>query len=75
MYSYMMHEVAKQRTAERQEEARRSNLARALRKAKRQRNRVDARSTFVPPAIPDYVDGTFREAGAEVPAERAGAGR
>jgi hypothetical protein len=70
MYSYMMHEVAKQRTAERQEEARRSNLARALRKAKRQRNRVDARSTFVPPAIPDYVDGTFREAGDRAHAAR-----
>jgi hypothetical protein len=74
MYQYMMHEVAKQRTAELQEEARRSNLARALRKTMRQRNRADARSTFVPPVIPDYVDGTFREAGVEVPAERAGAG-
>jgi hypothetical protein len=74
MYAYLMREVAGQRIAELQEEARRSNLARALRKTMRQRNRADARSTFVPPAIPDYVDGTFREAGVEVPAEHAGAG-
>ena len=74
MHPDMMREVVRQRTTERQEEARKSNLARALRKTMRQRNRADARSTFVPPAIPDYVDGTFRETGVEVHAERAGAG-
>lgn len=75
MHPYMMGEVVRQRTAERQEEARRTNLARALRKTMRQRSRDKARDTFVPPSIPDYVDGTFREAGAGVPADHTSAAR
>jgi hypothetical protein len=75
MHPYIVGEVVRQRTAERQEEARRTNLARALRKAMRQRNRDEARNTFVPPPVPDYVDGTFREAGAEAPADHTSAAR
>lgn len=71
MHPDMMREVARQRIADRREEASRINLARAMRKAMRQRAR--ARDSFVPPPIPDYVDGTFREAG--VSAERAGTAR
>ncbi len=75
MHPYIVGEVVRQRTTERQEEARRINLARALRKTMRQRNRDEACNTFVSPPIPDYVDGTFREAGAGVPADHTSAAR
>ena len=61
MNGYLMFEVTKQRNAERREEARKKNLARALRKTMRQRNRAKAVDTVVLPPIPDYVDGTFRD--------------
>lgn len=73
MHPYVMYEMIRQRTTERHEEARRISFARAVRKALRQRGRAEARDTFVPPPIPDYVDGTFRETGAS--AERASAAR
>lgn len=73
MHPYVMREMIRQRTAERHEEARRISFARAARKASRERGRAEEWDTFVPPAIPDYVDGTFRETGA--PAERASAAR
>ncbi len=74
MHPDIMREVVNQRAAERREAARNASLARALRKAIRaQRNRSKAPDTFAVPAIPDYVDGTFR--GAEVPDQRAGAER
>ena len=78
MHPDLMREVVRQRTAERQEEARKSSLARALRKSLRQRGQAEAPDTFVMPAVPDYVDGTFRtaenaeKAGKQVPAGRAG---
>jgi hypothetical protein len=75
MHPDVMREVIRQRAAERQDEARRTNLARALRKKMRQRNRAGVANIFVPPAIPDYVDGTFHEAGTEIPAEHANAAR
>jgi hypothetical protein len=68
---YLMFEVTKQRNAERREDARKKSLARALRKTMRQRNRAAAVDTVVLPPIPDYVDGTFGEAGSQVPADRA----
>lgn len=71
MHPDIMREVVNQRTAERREAARNAGIARALRKAIRaQRNRTGAPDTIVVPAIPDYVDGTFR--GAEVPEQHAG---
>jgi hypothetical protein len=60
MHPDLMREVVRQRTTERQEEARKSRLAHALRKTLRQRRRTEAPDTFVTPAIPDYVDGSFR---------------
>jgi len=74
MHPDMMRELARQRGAERREAARNAGVARALRKAVRaQRNRAEAPDTFVAPAIPDYVDGTFHVADDAVPAQRAGA--
>jgi hypothetical protein len=60
MHPDLMREVVRQRTIERQEEARKSRLAHALRKTLRQRGRTETPDTLVMPAIPDYVDGTFR---------------
>ena len=75
MHPYIMREVARQRAAERQEEARKRNLARVSRKAMRQRNRAEAADSVVLPPIPDYVDGAFAEADHPVPADRTGAAR
>jgi len=77
MHPDIMREVVRQRTTERQEEARKGSIARALRKTIRQRARTTAADTFVAPAVPDYVDGTFsaestEKAGPQVPAGRAG---
>jgi hypothetical protein len=76
MHPDMMGEMARQRGAERREAARNASFARAMRKAIRaQRTRAEAPDTFVVPAIPDYVDGTFHVADDAVPAQRAGADR
>jgi hypothetical protein len=76
MHPEIMLELARQRTSERHEAARNASLARALRKAIRsQRGRAQAPDTFVVPPIPDYVDGTFRDAQERVAGEHAGAGR
>jgi hypothetical protein len=75
MHPYIMREVARQRAAERQEEARKASVARALRKTMRQRNRAEAVGTVILPPIPDYVDGAFAEADHQVPADRTGAAR
>jgi len=69
MNPYAMLEVARQRSAERHEAARKASLVKELRKALRQRDRDDA---LVMAPIPDYGDGTFRDA---APAEHIGAGR
>jgi hypothetical protein len=60
MHPDLMREMVRQRTIERQEEARKGRLARSVRKALRQRGRTETPDTLVMPAIPDYVDGTFR---------------
>ena len=73
MHPDVMGEIIRQRNAERQAEARKTNLVRALRKTLRQRSRTEGQDTFVAPAIPDYVDGTFRtteNAGSHAPAGR-----
>jgi hypothetical protein len=74
MHPDIMREVVSQRVAERHAAARQASVVRALRKAIRaQRNHNETPDAFVVPAIPDYVDGSFR--GAEVPDQRAGAER
>ena len=71
MNPYAMLEVARQRSAERQEQARKASLVKELRKALRQRDREN--DLFLTP-IPDYVDGTFRRPEDATPAEHVGAG-
>ena len=72
MHPDIMRELARQRRDERVEAARKASLAKALRKAIReQRTRSQAPDTFVVPAIPDYVDGTFHVPEDAVPTQRA----
>ena len=73
MHPDVMGEMIRQRSAERQAEARQTNLVRTLRRALRQRSRTEGQDTFVAPPIPDYVDGTFHtteNAGSHAPAGR-----
>ena len=74
MDAYLMLEVSRQRTAEWHEAARKAGLARALRKAIRaERSRARTAGAFSLPPVPDYVDGTFRQAEDEAVTERASA--
>lgn len=76
MNPYLMLEVSRQRTAEQRETAWKAGRRRALRKeARAQRASVAAAAAADLPAIPDYVDGTFRTATDLAVAERAGAAR
>jgi hypothetical protein len=70
MNPYVMIDVARQRSAERHEAARKANLVRELRKALRQRDREEA---LVLMQVPDYVDGTFRRPEDAAPAEHISA--
>ena len=72
MNPYAMLEVARQRSAERHEAARKASLVKEVRKALRQREREEV---LVLTPVPDYVDGTFRRPEDAAPAEHAGAGR
>ena len=72
MNPYAMLEVARQRSAERQEVARKASLVKEVRKALRHREREEV---LVLTPVPDYVDGTFRRPEDAAPAEHAGAGR
>jgi hypothetical protein len=72
---YIMLEIARQRTAERHEAARKAGWRRALRKEARAQREQAAAGNFEFPPIPDYVDGTFRPAEDEATTERASASR
>ncbi len=72
MHPYMAMEMARQRSAERLETARKASLVKEVRKALRHREREEV---LVLMPIPDYVDGTFRRPEDAEPAEHAGAGR
>lgn len=76
MNPYLMLEVARQRTAEQHEAARKAGRRRALRKAARAKRAEEAAAgTFDLPPVPDYVDGSFRTAEDLSVTERAGAAR
>lgn len=59
MHPDVMRELANQRGREMRARAREATLARRIRKE--MRRRTAAAAEFVPPRIPDYVDGTFRD--------------
>ena len=72
MNPYVIMELARQRTAERNEAARRASLVKQVRMALRQRARDEA---LILTPIPDYVDGTYRRPGDPAPTEHVGASR
>jgi hypothetical protein len=59
MHPDVMRELANQRGREMRARAREATPARRI--SKEMRRRTAAASEFVPPRIPDYVDGTFRD--------------
>ena len=63
MHPDMAREIIRQRSAEMQAPAKRDRQARTARAAARDRRDRAAAAKAVPmPRVPDYVDGTFREA-------------
>jgi hypothetical protein len=74
MHPEMLRELTDQRGREMRARARQSALARlAIRATRRGRSRPDKADEFALPAIPDYVDGSFRtEPAAEAVASEAG---
>ena len=71
MHPYIAMEMARQRSAERLEAARKASLVKEVRKALRHREREEV---LVLTPVPDYVDGTFRRPEDAAPAEHVGAG-
>ena len=68
MHPEILRELHAQRSRDLQEQAHQAGLARTVSRALRalRRNgRVAEADEFVAPAIPDYVDGSFRTAGNE----------
>jgi hypothetical protein len=78
MHPEILRQIASHQIADRHARAHRDGLAKTFIQALR-RGRPVATGGFVGPAIPDYVDGSFRVAEAEagqvvcVPAARTGA--
>jgi hypothetical protein len=77
MHPEILRELTAQHSRDLRDRAQRSILARSLRASRRAAGHAEA-DEFVAPDIPDYVDGSFRSAGAEdqraqVPAARRAA--
>jgi hypothetical protein len=80
MYGNAMYEVARQRVAEQQRDARQARQAReqraAVRAGRRAKNaKKEARETIATPVIPDFAHEMFDEARDAVPAPRQEARR
>jgi hypothetical protein len=76
MNAHLWYQIAKERSADRQRDARLAGEARVARAAGRARRGADrARQAVVAPAIPDYAHEMFAELGDAVPASRQEAGR
>ena len=78
MHPEIMRELTAQRSRDLQQRAYRAHLARTASRDLRARRRsarhhLDQADAFVVPAIPDYVDGSFRSAQERVPAARRAA--
>ena len=74
MHPDILRELSAQRGRDLREGARRAKLVRTLRTLRRGR-RVEEADAFVVPAIPDYVDGSFRTAGDQAASQVPAAGR
>ncbi len=76
MHPEILRELTAQRGRDLRERAHRAQLARSAsqgrRAARRHARHLDEADAFVVPAIPDYVDGSFRSE-APVPAARRAA--
>ena len=74
MHPEILRELTAQRGRDLRERARRAQLARTASQGRRALRRharhLDGAAAFVVPAIPDYVDGSFRSTEARVPAAR-----
>ena len=69
MHPEIMRQVIAQRGRDMRAQARQDQLARmAIRNRRRARHLADEANVFVMPAIPDYVDGSFRSGPAGHPA-------
>ena len=77
MHPEILRELSAQRGRDLRERAHRAQLARTAsqgrRAIRRQARHLNEADTFVAPAIPDYVDGSFRSAEHRVPAARRAA--
>lgn len=81
MHPEILRELSAQRSRDLRERAHRAQLARTVsrdrRVIRRSARHPDEADAFVVPAIPDYVDGSFRTAGdqavSRVPAARRAA--
>ena len=72
MHPDFLHEVTNQRGREMREQAHRARLARMIRKSRHGRD-LPPDAEIAIPAIPDYVDGSFRtEPAADQVATEAG---
>jgi hypothetical protein len=71
MHPDMMRELANQRGRELRARAREAGVARLARGFRKEpHRRTTTAAEFVLPRIPDYVDGTFRDAGLTGPGAR-----
>jgi hypothetical protein len=75
MHPDFLRELNSQRGREMRQRAHETALARMLRAARRGTKATDETDEFVVPAIPDYVDGSFRTTPADDTPSRVTAGR
>jgi hypothetical protein len=78
MHPEILRELGSQRNSEMRARANHATLVRmagrAVRAARRARHAAKEADALIVPAIPDYVDGSFREApAADMPADRTAA--
>jgi hypothetical protein len=73
MHPEILRELTAQRSRDLVERARRAQLARTVRRTRRAARH--AAHEFVAPAVPDYVDGSFRTVPAEEERARVPAAR
>jgi hypothetical protein len=75
MHPEILRQLVAQRNRDLRERAQRAILARSLRAARHAAARPAKADEFPVPAIPDYVDGSFRVAGDEAAHNRVPAAR